>query len=523
MTTEGSSAITTVRWIGLAAGPVLAVLAYVLLRPGDLTETALTESGRRVAAVTVLMAIWWLTEALPLAATALVPIVVMPLLGVIELKAIAVPYASDIIFLFAGGLLLGLAMERWGLHRRIALITLAIVGTRPTMLIGGFMLATAVMSMWVSNTATAVMMMPIAISVITLVFSRLGSGQEMMTAGGALHDVDAAAPGRNFAVCLLLGVAYAASIGGVGTLIGTPPNALLAGFASETAGLEITFVGWLWIGVPFVAIFLPISWLLMTRFILPVRIREIPGGRQFIQDELSNLGPMSPGEWATFLVFCSAALLWVREPILAIVGWFVRLEGTTVGLIAGRLSDAGIAMLAGLALFIIPVSFRRREFVMDWEHASRLPFEILILFGGGLALATSISSTGLDAYIGSLFAALAGAPDFLIVLIVCAGMIFLTELTSNTAVTATFLPILYAAAPEMGVHPLMLLIPATIAASCGFMLPMGTPPNAIAFSTGHVTIPLMAKTGFWLNIAGIIVITLMMYFLGEVLLGIEMN
>jgi sodium-dependent dicarboxylate transporter 2/3/5 len=523
VTPQLSPTLASIRWLGLIAGPVLALAAYLLL---GLTEAAdsgvLSESARRVAAIAVLMATWWLAEAIPLAATALIPVAVMPLLGIASLPRIAAPYASDIIFLFAGGLLLGMAMERWGLHRRIALITISFVGTRPTMLVGGFMLATAILSLWVSNTATAVMMTPIALSVITLVFSRLGTGAEMLAEGNALHAIDPAAPGRNFAVCLLLGVAYAASIGGVGTLIGTPPNALLAGFARRE-GFEITFVRWLWVGIPFVAVFLPVAWLLMTRVLVPIRITEIPGGSDFIRVERGRLGPMSPGEWATFTIFCLAAVLWVREPILAILGEMFSLKGTPLALVADRLTDAGVSVMAGLALFIVPVSLRRSEFVLDWHHASRLPFEILVLFGGGLALAAAISETGLDAFIGSLFGALSGFHPLLIVLIVSSVVIFLTELTSNTAVAATFLPILHSAAPEIGVHPLLLLIPATIAASWGFMLPMGTPPNAIAFATGQVTIPLMARTGFWLNAAGIIVISLMTYFFAGWLLGVDLT
>ncbi len=524
-----SSALNTVRWIGLFAGPALALLTYALLTPAE-TETAgvLTEPARRVAAVTVWMATWWLTEALPLAATALVPVAVMPLLGVMPVKDVAAPYASDIIFLFAGGLLLGIAMERWGLHRRIALITISIVGTRPNMLVGGFMLATAVMSAWVSNTATAVMMLPIALSVITLVFNRLSSGEEVGE-GGALHEVTAGAPGRNFALCLLLGVAYAASIGGIATLIGTPPNALLAQFVKNTAGIDMTFGLWLRIGLPFVIIFLPLTWLILTRLLFPIQIEEVPGGREFILGELRSLGRMSAGEWGTFVIFCLAALLWVREPLLQIAQWVLRSAGAEVdvgsglvGLASTRLSDAGIAVIAALLLFVVPVNPRRREFVMDWAHASRLPIEILVLFGGGLALAAAISATGLDAYIGSLFGILGGVPPLLIVLVVVGVMIFLTELTSNTAVTATFLPILFAASHRLEVHPFLLLIPSTIAASCAFMLPMATPPNALVFASGHVTIPLMARAGLLLNLAGVVVATLLVYTLGGWLLGIDL-
>ena len=524
MATAGASTLAKVRWIGLVAGPVLALLSYLLLQPSAGSD-GLTEPARRVAAVAVLMAIWWLTEALPLAATALVPVAILPLLGVVDIKQITAPYASDIIFLFAGGLALGIAMERWGLHKRIALITISIVGTRPVMLIGGFMLATAVMSMWVSNTATAVMMLPIAVSVIALVFTRLGTGQAM-TSGGALHEVAADVPGRNFAVCLLLGVAYAASIGGVGTLVGTPPNALLAGFVRANDNIDLTFATWLWIGVPFVIIFLPIAWLILTQLLFPIRIEQIPGGEDFIRSEKRALGAMSRGEWAVFLIFCLAALLWVREPLVDLLSRLVDLEGTvflTVLGRGGRLSDAGIAISAALLLFVVPVNWRTREFVLDWEHASRIPFEILILFGGGLALATAISTTKLDAYIGSGFVRLENVHPLLVVLTVCTVMIFLTELTSNTAVTATFLPILNAAAGELGLHPLLLLVPATMAASCGFMLPMGTPPNALVFATGHVTIPMMAKAGLWLNIAGIVTICLFFYFCGGWLMGIDLS
>ncbi len=523
---ESSRKLAVVRWVGLAAGPLLAVVTYLLLQPEDTGAAgALTEPGRRVAAVAMLMAVWWLTEALPLAATALVPVAVVPLLGIVGIKEIAAPYASDIIFLFTGGLLLGISMERWGLHKRIALITINLVGTRPVMLVGGFMLATAVMSAWVSNTATAVMMLPIAVSVISLVFTRLGSG-ESMTGGGALHEVDATAPGRNFALCLLLGVAYAASIGGIATLIGTPPNAMLAGFVARTDGIELSFGRWLWVGLPFVMIFLPLTWLVLTRVLFPIRIREIPGGQEYMRGELSALGRMSRGEWGTLLIFCFAAMLWVREPIVDLLGSVLDLEGSAFLAIfgrGGRLTDAGVAILAALLLFIVPVDVRRGEFVMDWAHASRLPIEILVLFGGGLALATAISATGLDAHIGSGFKRLEHYHPLLIVLAVCTVMIFLTELTSNTAVTATFLPILNTAALALGVHPFLLLVPATIAASCAFMLPMATPPNALVFASGHVTIPLMARAGVLLNIMGVIVISLLIYFLGGWLLGMKLH
>jgi sodium-dependent dicarboxylate transporter 2/3/5 len=273
-----------------------------------------------------------------------------------------------------------------------------------------------------------------------------------------------------------------------------------------------------------VAVFLPLVWLILTRILFPIHIDAIPGGRDFIRTERSSLGPMSAGEKATFLIFCLAAMLWVREPIVDLLRTVVDLENGLILLIFGRdgrMTDAGIAIIAALLLFIVPVNVRRREFVLDWAHASRIPFEILILFGGGLALAAAIAATGLDAYVGSMFGALDGVPVFVMVMAVCTVMIFLTELTSNTAVIATFLPILQAAASELNVHPFLLLVPATIAASCAFMLPMATPPNAIVFASGHLTIPLMARAGMWLNLTGVLVISLMVYFLGGWLLGID--
>jgi sodium-dependent dicarboxylate transporter 2/3/5 len=512
--TEGSAPVSPiearVRWVGLVAGPLLGLAAYLFLPRAEMGAAGdviggLTREGRATAAVGAVMAVWWLTEALPLSVTALVPVAVLPLVGARTMREATAPYADPVIFLFLGGFILGLGMQRWGLHRRIALVTILLIGTRPPMLIAGFMLATAVMSMWVSNTATVAMMLPVGVSVIHLVRAR------------AEREPDPASPpppdgaAGNFATALLLGIAYAASIGGVGTLIGTPPNAILKGYIERTYGQEIGFAAWLSVGLPLVAAFLPAAWLYLTRLAFPVGRARIPGGRELIRGELRGLGRMRGGEWVVFVVFSLTALAWILRPrIVALTG----LRGLT---------DEGIAIVAALALFLIPVHPRERTFAMDWETASRLPWGILILFGGGLSLAAAIQATGVDRFLGGGFTALAGVPPFLLVLAVALGVVFLTELTSNTAVTNTLLPVLGGAAVALGVDAAVLLIPAAIAASYAFMLPVATPPNAIVFGSGYVRLPEMVRAGFWLNLIGAALVTAMGYFLAGTLLGLDLG
>lgn len=492
------------RWTGLLAGPFLAGIVYALL-----PATALAPAGRATAAIAALMAIWWLTEALPLAATALVPIVLLPITGAGSIRDATAPYANPVIFLFLGGFVLGLAMQRWGLHRRIALVTILLVGTGPRRLIAGFMLATAVMSMWVSNTATAIMMLPIGVSVIELVRLRLGGGGVSAAdarASPSAPEPPAPAARDNFAVCLLLGIGYAASIGGVGTLIGTPPNIILKGVIQDRFGQTITFVQWMMLGLPIVALLLPAAWLYLTRLAYPVRLATIPGGRELIRGELRALGPMQRGEWIVFIVFSATALAWIfRVPIADTLGLY---HLSPAGDRVYRLTDEGIAIAAALALFLIPVDLRQRVFAMDWTTAEKLPWGILILFGGGLSLAAAIGRNGVDAFIGQQFAGLEGLPVWALVAIVTTVVIFLTELTSNTAVTNTLLPILAAAAVGLAVPADQLMIPAAIAASFAFMLPVATPPNAIVFASGHLRLAQMVKAGFWLNLIGVVVVTL---------------
>lgn len=522
---------TTAQRIGLCVGPLLAVLVYWLAPAAVLNESGevvggLTREGRTVAAVAVLMATWWMTEALPISATALLPVALLPLLGVSTIKVAAAPYASPVIALFLGGFLLGLSMQRWGLHKRIALLTIVLFGTRPRAIIAGFMAASAILSMWVSNTATAAMMLPIGISVIHLVYSRLEGEFDPDRAGRG------AQPGANFGVCIVLGIAYACSVGGLGTLIGTPPNMVLKGFLERTYGERIDFVRWMYLGLPLVLVMLPLMWGILTYFVFPVKLREIPGRADVIRRELRALGPMNAGEWAVFLVFCCTAVAWITRPLL--VEWF-GLRAMFDGRVEDLLTDEGIAIVAALLLFIIRVPLQRDAMlteqpvkrrwapVMNWQMAESIPWGVLILFGGGLSLAGAIQSAGVDAFLGRQFTMLAGLPTFLVVLGVAGAVIFLTEVTSNTAVATTLMPVLAAAGVGMGIPPEMLLVPAAIAASLAFMLPVGTPPNAMAFGTGYVKMPQMIRAGFVLNIVSMVVTTVVCYYLVGPMLGLDLS
>jgi sodium-dependent dicarboxylate transporter 2/3/5 len=488
----------------LVLGPALAAVVYYLLPGEQLNESAdtiggLSESGRAVTCVGTLMAVLWITEALPIAVTALLPITLFPLLtgGGVTVKAATAPYAHELIYLFMGGFLLALAMQEWGLHRRIALHTILVVGTHPVRLVGGFMLASAFLSMWVSNTATVVMMLPIALSVVELVRRQLQG-----------TDVSgASAPDRlsHFAICLMLGTAYGSSIGGVGTLIGTPPNAMLAAFLSREYDIEISFVRWMAVGVPFVVVFLPIAWFVLTRLVFPIRVDRIPGGRHLIRQELDAQGPMSNPERAVLVVFGLAAVAWMTRPLLV----EFQLPGGSRPF-AG-LTDPGIAIGAAILLFVLPVNLNNGVFLLSWRRAKELPWGVLILFGGGLSLASAVKTTGVADYIARGVSGFHALPVPVLVVMVVTMIVFLTELTSNTATTATFLPILAAVAVGLGYSPMMLVVPMAIGASCAFMMPVATPPNAIVFSSGELTIPQMCKAGFWLNLTAISLIMALTY------------
>jgi sodium-dependent dicarboxylate transporter 2/3/5 len=466
---------------GLVAGPIV-FATMVLLSPAE----GMPVMAWRAAAVGVLMAIWWITEAIPIPATALLPLVLFPLLGVASITDTTGPYANPVIYLFLGGFLLAMALESCGLHRRLALSILAVVGTRPANLIWGFMAGTAFISMWVSNTATVVMMLPMATSVIAL--SR-----------GGVEAVGAKV--GTFEVALLLGIAYAANIGGLGTLIGTPPNALLAGFMLESYGIRIGFVEWMLLGVPLVAIGLPVAWLLLTRVLHPVGTDPVAGGAALLERERAALGPMSRPEWIVGTITALTATAWVTRPL------FERH--------VPAMTDTGIAIAGALLLFIVPIGWRPLQVALTWKQAERLPWAVLILFGGGLSLAAAIQQTGLADWIGAELGGLAGWPVFAVVIVVTAVVLFLTELTSNTATAAAFLPVVASLAVGIGADPMLLAIPTALAASCAFMMPVATPPNAIVYGTGRLTIPQMATAGVWLNIFFMALIPVVVFLLAD--------
>lgn len=460
------------RRIGLIVIPIFSVILY-----GALGNTALPHEGRATAAVAFLMAGWWITEALPIPITALLPIPLFPLLGVTSMEKATAPYAHKLIFLFLGGFFLASAMQRWDLHRRLALNVLKRVGSRPSFLVAGFMGVTAFLSMWVSNTTTVIMMLPMGLSVMELVRGD-----------------------KNFAKALLLGLAYAASIGGVATLIGTPPNTLLAAFISNTYGQTISFYSWLKIGLPFLFIFLPLTWVVLTYFLFPLRQSKLEGSQEMFERERSRLGRMKAPEKTVMIVFILTALAWIFRPLVAPFFPFFK-----------QLDDTGIAMLCALLLFLLPAWGEPKKRILDWEVASKIPWGVLLLFGGGLTLASAIVETGVAGYLGHHLEKMGAIHPFVLVVGVTTVMIFLTELTSNTAVTASFLPILGAMAAGTGVNPYLLLVPATVAASCAFMLPTATPPNALVFASGAITIPEMCRAGLWLNLLGIILISVILY------------
>jgi sodium-dependent dicarboxylate transporter 2/3/5 len=486
------------RWLG----PLGAVAVYHLLPTG---ADGLSRGGRATTAVAALMAVWWVTEALPLPVTALVPVVLFPLTGAMDLPATVAPYAHELIFLFLGGFVLAIAMQRWGLHRRIALMTVRAVGTDARRMIAGFMLASATLSMWVSNTATAVMMLPIGVSVLGLVAARF--------ADATGHGVDRPLTGEgapNLSTALMLGIAYAASIGSLGTIIGTPPNAFLIGYLSQSQGITIGFGQWMLFAVPLSMVFLVIAWLVLTRWLYPPEIDAIPGGRELIQSELDRLGPVSRGERRVAVVFGATASAWVLNSLLG---------GLWEDTFLGNVGDATIAIAATIVLFALPIDAEHGTFALDWSAASGLPWDILLLFGGGLSLAAAVSANGVDRFVGAQVHALAQMPLWLLVAAVVAGIIVLTEMTSNTATAAALIPIIGGSALALGVDPLVLAVPAALAATCAFALPVATPPNAIVFGSGHVTVAQMTRAGVVLNVIGVVLITLVTLLLAGPVFG----
>ena len=468
--------------VGLVLGPLL-LIAMLAVGPPD----GLGSAAWRTAAVAVLMTVWWVCETLPLPATALLPLVLFPLLGVRDIALSASPFANPVIFLFMGGFMLAQGVQRHGLHRRFALLLISVVGTAPDRVIAGFMAASAFLSMWISNTATAVMMLPLALSVIA-----------MTEVKGQPADDDPAA--GNFATGLLIGVAYGASIGGLATLVGTPPNALLAGFMAETYGVEIGFARWMLVGVPVTLVMLPLAWLVLTRLVYPSRGLISIAGQDVIARELRAMGRFTHPERRVAMVFAVVVASWV---FAAPVSEFLSTPA---------LSDAAIAIAGALLLFVIPSGDGGA--LIDWNDAKRVPWGILVLFGGGLSLASAISGTGLAAWTGQLLSGLGGLPVILVLMAIVVLVVFLTELTSNTATAAVFLPIAAALAAGQSQGPLMFLVPVTLAASCAFMMPVATPPNAVIFGSGRLTVMQMVRVGFWMNLLAVAVIMIAVYAVG---------
>ncbi len=466
-------------WAGtlskLASGPLAALLLGAALPPD-----ALPTQGRLVAALTAWMALWWLTEAVPVAVTALLPLALLPLLG-LEPKAVAAPYAHPLVFLFLGGFLVALAIERWGLHRRFALRALLLGGTSPRALLGAVMAVTAVLSMWTSNTATAIVMLPIVRSIVERARTEASEARigQLQTA-------------------LALGVAYAASIGGMGTLVGTAPNLFLASFAREQFGVEVSFARWMLVGLPLVAVMLPLAWWLLAGPLYRLDTEPM-GSRKSVRAALHALGPLSRGERAAAVVFALVAAGWTFRPLLR----DLSLGGVRP---FASLTDTTVALLGGIALFLWPVGPGERA--LRWEDAERVPWGVLLLFGGGLSLAGALQRTGVTEALGAAASGLGGVPGWLALLVVATAVVFLTEVTSNTATATALVPLVAALGPALDLHPLQLATAAALAASCAFMLPVATPPNAVVFGSGYVTVRQMSRAGIALNLLASILVPL---------------
>ncbi|GAP68936.1 anion transporter [Bacteroidales bacterium 6E] len=455
--------------------------------------------------ITLLMAVWWITEAVPLAVTSLLPVALFPLFGVLDSKTVSSAYFNDVIFLFMGGFLVALAMEKWNLHQRIALKILSMTGVKPANILAGFMVASFFLSMWISNTATAMMMLPIAMSIIKQL-------DEIMNGGKA----------SRFSIGLLLGIAYSASTGGMATLVGTPPNlSFVRIFEIYFPNAEsITFSQWLIFALPVSLIISFAIWLILYYSFRPRKSEWIQIPRNIFSSQMKSMGRFSYEEKWVLSIFSILAFLWIFRVDL-VFGNFLVPGWSRFFPQSSYINDGTIAILMSIVLFIIPSKRATREKLLDWHTAGKLPWQILLLFGGGFALATGLKESGLSLWFGERLTHVATLHPMLIILIISLFITFLTELTSNTATTEMILPILAGLSITSGIHPLFLMVPATLSASMAFMMPVATPPNAIVFGSGRITVGQMARTGFIINIIGAIIITLMMYFYGNMMFGIN--
>jgi sodium-dependent dicarboxylate transporter 2/3/5 len=466
---------------------------------------SITEAANNTAAIAILMACWWMFESIPLGVTSLVPIILFPILGVVDGKTIASTYFNSTIMLFLGGFFIAIAMEKWELHRRISLTILNIIGGTPSRMILGFMTATAFLSMFISNTATAIMMVPIAIAVVT-----------------SMEKNTSKSDNGRFAVSLMLAIAYSASIGGLATLVGTPPNLAFHRIFEITFpnAPEISFGKWMMFGLPLSLLLLAILWVLLTKIMYRTP-ESIKIGKDIITEELKKIGRITPEEKLVLIVFTLTGLLWIFRNglnlgIAEIPGWSSILP------FGNFIDDGTVAIFMSAILFMLPSSKKHRnKRILTSGDIKKLPWEIVLLFGGGFALAEGFHSSGLSEVVGLLLKGLSGVPEILLIIIICTILTFLTELTSNTATTQTVLPILAGVSLSADMNPLLLMIPATIAASCAFMLPVATPPNAIVFGSGRINIRHMVRTGIIMNIISVIVVALVFYTLGYAVFGIE--
>ena len=461
----------------------LLVFALMLFMPAP---DGLTENAWKVAAIVSLMAIWWATEAIPVPVTALLPLALFPLFQITSFKSAALPYANPNIYLFLGGFMLAIAIERSGLHKRMALKMILAAGSSGMKLIGGFMLVAALISMFVMNTSTTLMLLPIGLAVCSVVATTIPG----------LNDQDK----KFFDTALMLGIAYAATIGGMSTLVGTAPNIVFSAFMLETYGVEISMIDWMTLGVPLAAVMLISAWIILTKYVFPISFITSNDTKEHLHRMLDDLGPLSKDELKISVIFGLTALAWIFRKGL---DNFELLSGLT---------DAGIAIISAILLFMIPSS-NNKDDLLNWDSSNKLPWGLLILFGGGLSIAAQINSTGLGVWIGEGLSILGTVPPIMLIFFVAALIIFLTEITSNVATTSTFLPVFGAVAIGLGILPVSLTVPVCLAASCAFMLPVATPPNAIVYGSGKFTIATMMKAGFVLNIIGIFVVTLFAYFI----------
>lgn len=484
----------TPQLIGLILGPLLFILTMLFVNPEGLTPEA-----KAILASTIWIATWWITEAIPIPATSLLPIVLFPLTEGLDVGATTSAYGNDTIFLFMGGFMIALTMEKWNLHKRIALTIISVIGTNTERIILGFMVATGFLSMWISNTATAMMMVPIGLAIIYQVSEALK------------HDdsIDTSQENFGFGKALMLGIAYSASLGGIATLIGTPPNTLLAGAVNEIYGIEITFAEWMLFGVPVAWIFIFVAWFYLVKVAHPLKLKELPGGSAVIKEQKAELGKASYEEKIVFAIFLLAAFSWITRSFLL------------VEFLPG-LNDAMVGLIAALILFAIPSKNRQGDHLLDWSTAVKLPWGILLLFGGGLAIAAGFTQSGLSEWVGGQLIGLQGINVLIIVLVVAAFVLFLTEITSNTATASMMFPIMASLAVALGIHPYALMVTAAVTASCAFMLPVATPPNAVVFGSGYLKIIDMARAGFILNVFGIVFVGLAVYYFLPLVWGIDL-